>query len=275
MSETSSTTRAGTRARHAVLLQLIRDGVTSVEDLAAESGVSASTVRRDLARLREGGEVARTYGGAMPTERFQERSVSDSARVRTEAKSAIARLARPLIPSGGRIFLDAGTTCGALARLVAVDEELGPLTVVTRGLETAMVLADVEHVELELVGGRLRRMSHGLVGPLASLALDRMSFDVAFLGADAVDLDRGVGEPTVEETLLKEQVAGISRRTVVLADATKVGVVAPSWTRLPGPWTLVTDAAPADPPHGPAGADVEVLVSGRDGPGPASAGGRS
>ena len=69
--------------------------MTSVEELAARSGVSASTVRRDLARLREDGAVARTYGGAMVTP-FHERSVGDSARVRTEAKSAIARLARPL-----------------------------------------------------------------------------------------------------------------------------------------------------------------------------------
>jgi DeoR/GlpR family transcriptional regulator of sugar metabolism len=241
-------TRSGTRARHAALLRLIREGVTSVEDLAAQSGVSASTVRRDLARLRQDGEVARTYGGAMPTTPFHERSVGDSARVNPEAKLAIARAALALVPAGGRVFLDAGTTCGALARLVAADDALGPLRVVTRGLETALVLADAEHVELELVGGRLRRMSHGLVGPLASLALDRMAFDVAFLGADAVDPARGVGEPTVEETLLKEQVAARADRTAVLADATKLGATAPAWTLLPGPWTLVTDATdPADP----------------------------
>ncbi|MCP3420679.1 hypothetical protein [Nocardioides pinisoli] len=90
------------------------------------------------------------------------------------------------------------------------------------------------------------RPSHGLVGPLAALALDRMSFDVAFLGADAVDVRRGVGEPTVEETSLKEQVAGIARRTVVLADATKLEAAAPAWTLMPGPWTLVTDETTPD-----------------------------
>jgi DeoR/GlpR family transcriptional regulator of sugar metabolism len=241
-----STTRSATRARHAALLRLVRDGVTSVEDLSSRTGVSASTVRRDLARLREEGAVARTYGGALPAAPFHERSVGDSARVRVEAKQGIARAALPLVPSGGRIFLDAGTTCGALARLVAADVALGPLTVVTRGLETALVLADAEHVELELLGGRLRRLSHGLVGPLASLALDRMAFDVAFLGADAVDVRRGVGEPTVEETSLKEQVAGIARRSVVLADATKLDAAAPAWTRMPGPWTFVTDETTPD-----------------------------
>lgn len=251
--------RAGTRARHATLLQLLREGVTSVEELSERSGVSASTVRRDLARLRADGEVARTYGGAMVTP-FHERSVGDSARHRTEAKTAIARLAVPLVPAGGRIFVDAGTTCGALARLVAADPSLGPLTVVTRGLETAVALADAEHVELHLLGGRLRRLSHGVVGPLATLALDRMAFDVAFLGADAVDVARGVGEPTVEETMLKEQVAAVARRTVVLADASKAGAVAPSWTRMPAPWTLVTEEADDDLRSQADAAGVELLA---------------
>lgn len=258
MSETPSGTRAGTRARHAALVRLVREGVTAVEDLATETGVSVSTVRRDLARLGRDGEVARTYGGAMAP--FHERSVGDSAQVATAAKQAIARLARPLVPVGGRVFLDAGTTCGALARLIAADPDLGPLTVVTRGLETAVVLADAVHVDLELVGGRVRRMSHGLVGPLASLALERMSFDIAFLGADAVDPARGVGEPTVEEVLLKEQVAGLARRTAVLADAGKLGAAAPSWTRMPGPWTLVSDAATDDLRGACDEASVELLT---------------
>ncbi len=260
MSETPAGTRAGTRARHAALVRLVREGVTGVEDLAAETGVSVSTVRRDLARLGRDGEVARTYGGAMATVPFHERSVTDSAQVATAAKQAIARLARSLVPAGGRVFLDAGTTCGALARLIAAEPDLGPLTVVTRGLETAVVLADAEHVDLELVGGRVRRMSHGLVGPLASLALERMSFDIAFLGADAVDPARGVGEPTVEEVLLKEQVAGLARRTAVLADAAKLGAAAPSWTRMPGPWTLVSDSATDDVRAACDDSSVELLT---------------
>lgn len=258
MSETPTRARAGTRARHAALVRLVRDGVTAVEDLAVETGVSVSTVRRDLARLGRQGEVARTYGGAMVP--FSERSVGDSAQVATDAKRAIARLAIPLVPAGGRVFLDAGTTCGALARLIATDADLGPLTVVTRGLETAAVLADAEHVDLELLGGRVRRMSHGLVGPLASLALERMSFDIAFLGADAVDPARGVGEPTLEETLLKEQVAAAARRTVVLADGSKLGASAPSWTRMPGAWTLVVDAADDEVRGACREASVELLT---------------
>ena len=95
---------------------------------------------------------------------------------------------------------------------------------------------------------------------IAGLSLDRMSFDIAFLGADAVAPDRGVGEPTVDETVLKEQVAAVAHRTAVLADVTKVGVTAPAWTRMPGPWSLLTDTATADLRAGCASAGVELLV---------------
>jgi DeoR/GlpR family transcriptional regulator of sugar metabolism len=87
-----------------------------------------------------------------------------------------------------------------------------------------------------------------------------MAFDAAFLGADAVDPARGVGEPTVEETMLKEQVASVAERTVVLADASKVGAAAPAWTRMPSAWTLVSDTVEENMAARCAAAGVEVLT---------------
>lgn len=243
--------RRGTRERHEELLRLLRDGTTQVEELAAALAVSPSTVRRDLSRLTLDRKVARTYGGAVVPEAFQERPVTESALVRQQAKEDIATAARTLVPASGAVFVDAGTTCEALARrLVDGGGPAGPGLVATRGLETAGVLAAAPHAQADvvIVGGRVRPLSHGLVGPLTDLALDRLSFEVAFLGADAVDPERGVGEPTLEETAVKERIAARARRVVVLADATKLQVRgAPAWARLAAGWTLVTDAdAPPD-----------------------------
>ncbi len=255
-----STPRAGTRARQAVLLRLLHEDVTSVDALAERLGVSTSTVRRDLERLRDAGTIARTYGGAIVPERFHERSYAESSERGRAAKQAIARAAAGLVPPSGQVFVDAGTTCAALAELIAAGPEQAPapgedepgrdagpgepaLTVVTRGLETALALAGCEHVAVEVIGGRVRPLSHGLVGPLGFLAVSRMRFDVAFLGADVVSPERGVGEPSQEETAVKEQVAARAARTVVLADAAKLTAPpAPAWTGFAGPWTLVTDA---------------------------------
>lgn len=238
--------RRGTRERHDALLRLLREGTTQVEELAAALAVSPSTVRRDLGRLTEARKVARTYGGAVVPEVFHERPVGESALVRQQAKAAIADAALALLPSpGGAVFVDAGTTCAALARRLL---DAGGGVVVTRGLETAQVLAGAPDIDVVMLGGSVRPLSHGLVGPLTDLALQRLSFSVAFLGADAVDPERGVGEPTLEETAVKERVATRAHRVVVLADATKLAEVdAPAWARLPAGWTLVTDAeAPAD-----------------------------
>lgn len=253
--------RRGTRRRHDLLLSLLRQGTTRVEDLAEALSVSASTVRRDLGRLGAEHLVARTYGGAVVPESFHERPITDSARVRTVAKAAIAAAARELVPADGTIFLDAGTTCAALARILVEDADVGHLTVVTRGLETAMILTEASFVDTIILGGRVRPLSHGLVGPLTELGLDRLTFDVAFMGADAVDVHRGIGEPTLEETAVKERIATASRQTTVLADATKLREpAAPAWTRFEPGWLLITDAeAPDDLEDRAAAAGVAVI----------------
>ncbi|SDO14113.1 DeoR/GlpR family DNA-binding transcription regulator [Geodermatophilus sp. DSM 45219] len=235
-------TRRATRERHEALLALLRAGVDSVETLADQAGVSPSTVRRDLARLERDGSIARTYGGALVRDEvFHERPFGESAQLNAEAKAAIAARAAELVPAEGTVFLDAGTTCLALARLLVTA---GPLTVVTRGLESALLLSRAAGVRVIVVGGQVQPLSHGVVGPLASVALDRLAFDVAFLGADTVDPERGLGEPTVEETHVKEVAARQARRVVLLADSSKLEAAnAPAWTRVEPGWTLLTDAA--------------------------------
>jgi DeoR/GlpR family transcriptional regulator of sugar metabolism len=65
---------------------------------------------------------------------------------------------------------------------------------------------------------------------------------VVFL-ADAVDPVRGIGEPTVDETMLKELATAQGRRVVVRADASKFrGEPPPAWTMFPGLWSVITDS---------------------------------
>lgn len=239
-----ATQRRATRARHDALVALLREGVDSVETLAERVGVSPSTVRRDLTILEREGRIARTYGGAMVRESFHERSFNESSLIERQAKASIAAAAAELVPPGASVFIDAGTTCLALARVLAAR---GPLKVATRGLEAALLLTRVPDVDVVLVGGHVQPLSHGVVGPLAAMVLDRLAFDVAFLGADVIDPERGLGEPTVEETFVKERAAGRASDVVLLAAASKLGPAqVDAWIPLDPAWTLVTDQA-ADP----------------------------
>jgi DeoR/GlpR family transcriptional regulator of sugar metabolism len=171
---------------------------------------------------------------------FDERSIRDSVGIQRQAKAAIARAAAELVEPDATIFVDAGTTCLGLAEILY--HRTG-ITVMTRGLEVANVLASSENLTVVMMGGTVRPLSHGIVGPLAQIAISRMSFDLAFLSADTVDPQRGIGEPTLEETIVKEAVAGVSDRVWILADSAKFeSERPPAWTSFDRPWELITDA---------------------------------
>ncbi|KFG73187.1 DeoR family transcriptional regulator [Streptomyces mutabilis] len=56
----------GSQARREEILKLATTtGLASVEELSRHLGVTASTLRRGLARLTADGRLARAYGGAM------------------------------------------------------------------------------------------------------------------------------------------------------------------------------------------------------------------
>ncbi len=256
----------GSRARREEIVRLATtSGLTSVEELAAAFDVTASTIRRDLAHLTAEGRLARTYGGAMALLAHPESSLRQRLGEAYEAKHAIARWAASQVRAGETILLDAGSTVGVLAHEL---RRVTPLTVATTGLTALEALADVDEVHVECLGGTLRHLSRGFVGPLTEAALERMSFDRAFLGADGVTADGGICEAGLDQTRLKELMARRADTVYVLAHAAKLGR-SPfhSWAQLAGPWTLVTDddvRPEAVAPFVAAGVDVVIVdLSGR------------
>lgn len=236
-------TPRGARERRAAILQLAdTSGLTSVDELSTTFGVTASTIRRDLAQLQAAGRLARTYGGAMPLQ--HEASVRQRNGEAAEAKQAIARWAADQVQPGETILLDSGSTTAALARELSHRSDL---TIVTTSIT---VLHELAHADLhvECLGGALRRLSQGFVGPLTEAALERRTFDRAFLGADGVTSEHGICEADLEQTRLKELMAERADHVYVLVHADKLGQRPfRAHTRLSPRWTLVTDdsAAPA------------------------------
>jgi DeoR/GlpR family transcriptional regulator of sugar metabolism len=235
----------------------VSTGLASVEELSARFDVTASTIRRDLALLNGQGRLARTYGGAIALGAHPEASLRQRTGEAFEQKHAIARWAASVIVPGENILLDAGSTVGALAHELRSFENL---TVTTPGINTMQELADSEGVELDCLGGRLRGVSQSFVGPLAEAALERMTFDRVFLGADAVTAEDGICEADHSQTRLKELMARRGRDVYVLVDSSKLGLRPfHAWTLLPLPWTLVTDDG-ADPAQVRKFRDAGVVV---------------
>ena len=242
-------------------------GLTSVEELSQRFKVTASTIRRDLAVLNEQGKLARTYGGALAIGAHPEASLRQRIGEAFEEKQAIARWAAAQVQPGESILLDGGSTVGALAHALRGHANL---TVTTPALNTVQELADSPGIQVDCLGGRLRSVSQTFVGPLAEAALERMTFDRVFLGADAVTADDGICEADQTQTRLKELMARRGANVYLLADSSKLGQRPfHAWVRLPLPWTLVTDDA-ADPHQielfQSAGTQVQVVPLGHAAP---------
>jgi DeoR/GlpR family transcriptional regulator of sugar metabolism len=232
-------------ARRSEIVRLARSsGLASVEELSAQFGVTPSTIRRDLSQLTAQGLIARTYGGAIALGHQQEPSLRQRAMEGFEAKRAIARWAAKQVEPGETILLDAGTTVGAMGEFLRNVEDL---VVVTAGLTALEALADADDVRVECIGGTLRHLSQGFIGPLAEATLQRLTFDRAFLGADAVTADLGICEAELVQTRLKEIMIERAGKVYVLAHADKLGRKPfHAWAPLPHGATVVTDEAAAD-----------------------------
>ncbi|BBX33809.1 DeoR family transcriptional regulator [Mycolicibacterium mageritense DSM 44476 = CIP 104973] len=233
------------QARRSEIVRLARSiGLASVDELSAQFGVTASTIRRDLSQLTAQGLIARTYGGAIPLDQQPESSLRQRALEGFDAKRAIARWAADQVQPGETILLDAGTTVGAMGHFLT---DVRDLVVVAAGLTVLEVLADADDIRVECIGGTMRHISQGFIGPLAEATLQRLTFDRAFLGADAVTADLGICEAELVQTRLKEIMIERADQVYVLAHAEKLGRRPfHAWAPIPPGATLVTDTAATD-----------------------------
>lgn len=218
-------------ARHqAILDALQRERVVRVSDLAQQLGVSLMTVRRDIELLEEGGKLERIHGGAkVPGDTSTHEPGFDLKSTQlTDEKKAIAVEAASLVQEGMAVGLSAGTTTWALAKELTG----GPrITVVTNSVRIADLFhhaasaGSARHASTVILIGGERTPSDALVGPIATGALKQLNLDVLFLGVHGMDADAGFTTPNLLEAETDRAFVAAARKTVVLADHTKWGLL--------------------------------------------------
>jgi len=224
---------------------LIRtDGFLPVAEIGRRLGVSAATVRRDLAAVEANGHITRTYGGALADYNSSFASLSERRNRAGPAKARMATKAVRQIPRSGTIFIDAGTTAQAIARALTRRSDLTQLIVATNSLAAAAMLGGIAGVELHVVGGMFLDRQAALMGPRAIRALRDWSFDAAFLSGEAMD-GQGISNSHASIAAFQQAVLRRAEKIFFCLDASKLGRATPHRV---APWkqltALITDASP-------------------------------
>jgi DeoR family transcriptional regulator of aga operon len=258
MAPTGDTRPVSLRAamRHeAIRAALAASGRVSIADLTDRLGVTAVTIREDLKHLERRGLLTRTRGGALARvdARIQpagESAVEQASKTNRAEKLGIAAHAARRVESGQTVIIDVGSTTTFLAKALPTD--LHDVAVVTNGLNIALALERHPGVSVIVTGGTLRPLQHSLVAPMGTVLLEKLKADVAFLGCNGVDVERGFTNANIAEAEIKQAMLASAGYSVFLADHSKVGNVASAF---------VAEVASADLLITDSGADSEVVES--------------
>jgi len=148
---------------------------------------------------------------------------SEKINLMTEEKQRIAEAAANLVHHGDTVLIDSGTTTFFIAQALANREQL---TIITNDLYLAYQTPIHPSSTLIVTGGMRRHGRQELVGTVTENFIRETHVDIAFIGADGIDMTGGVTNANFAELGVKQLMIKAAMRSVVVADHSKFGRVA-------------------------------------------------
>ena len=157
------------RERWQLILTRLRDrGIVRVADLVGVTGASVATLRRDLAKLEDSGQLRRVHGGAESVASGQTPltapSFDASQTLNADLKQAVAQGAANLCQDGDSIILNAGSTTWFMAQYLRQHR----MQVLTNSFPIAQELISHSMNRVVLPGGELYREAGIILSPFHS-----------------------------------------------------------------------------------------------------------
>ncbi len=231
--------KAFVASRRDTIVNILQEkGQVSVSDLAEQFSVSPLTIRRDLEYLEAREIVTRQYGTATLVSHLARSGHSEQAR----SLQAIAHEAAKHVEDGDVIFINASSTALQILKYITAHN----VTVVTNN-GGALLLDEAPHVSVQLTGGEVHLPRVSMTGERAIDFIKHFSADKCFLGATGVSATYGLTSATAPEPAVNAIMLERSRKHLVVADCSKIGVVASFQFASPNQIDLlVTDTGVSD-----------------------------
>lgn len=207
--------------RNQILEILSKKQAATVDELCAALYSSGATIRRDLQILENSGLIRRTHGGAVHIDsNTRDFPLTLRENENAAAKEQLAQKALSLIKDGQTLFMDSSSTVCHLARRLSGFQSL---RVITNGLKTASILAEISGIEVYSTGGRLRETAMSFTGNQAMDFVRNFSADLAFISCRGVEPDVGITDSDESEASLKRVYIQNARHVILMCDNSKLG----------------------------------------------------
>lgn len=209
--------------RHAIVSAVDEQGVCGYDELAARLQVSAMTIRRDVDLMAQAGHVIKTLGGVQKAARadLYETDLRYRLSEHKAEKRAIARQALTLLNDRQTVFIDGGTTCLELAKLIS--GALDGLTVITNSAFACFELGRAKDNMTVGIGGLYDPTSASFVGPSAEESARKFFVDIAFVSTKGLIVEHGTFESAIATFHIKQIIARQASKVVLLVDHSKFG----------------------------------------------------
>ncbi|SFG74817.1 DeoR/GlpR family DNA-binding transcription regulator [Sporolactobacillus nakayamae] len=228
--------------KKSILKYLEKDGKIYVPNIAKLLNVSSETIRRDLDKLEQEGQLKKVYGGAILNRPLSvEPAFEQKISMNTKAKEAIGKLAASLISDGDVIMIGNGTT--ALNILDHIGNKKN-ITLITHSTPVMLKAMKQFNGELIFIGGKVDVRQQSTHGPLAEVELLQLKANKAFISVGGISATDGITDYDLNEASMSRLLMQRSEKSIVLADHSKVGTTTFAHiSDLKHISTLVTNAA--------------------------------
>lgn len=210
------------RERWQKILTLLRERrVVRVTTLMSELQASSATLRRDLFKLEEMGQLKRVHGGAEAIEAAQQshlatRSFGVSQTLNADRKRAVAKYAASLCSDGDSIIINAGSTTWHMAEFLR-DRRM---QILTNSVPISLELIATSDNRIVLPGGEVFREQGIILSPFDEDAIQHFTASKMFMSCFSIS-QMGIieGDPLIARAEAK--LLSRADQLIVMVDSSK------------------------------------------------------
>lgn len=192
----------------------------SIQELCQQLYCSPATIRRDIKKLEDMSAAKKIRGGIILLEGTNfDYSANYRTSVNLKEKEYICNIASLFIKSGMSVFIDSSSTAMCICPLLSQKKNI---TVVTNGLDTALLLNECDSIDTHITGGHLKKGTHTVLGETTCSSINEFKADLALISCRGIDCG-GAYEADISQKSIKRHMMSNAKKTVLLCDSSKFG----------------------------------------------------